>query len=121
EPLTGKELWRVRYAKGYSLVPRPVVGHGLAFLCTGYDKPSVIAVKLGGSGDVTDTHLAWTLTKGAPLNPSPLLVGDELYLVSDRGVATCVDAKTGTEHWQERVGGNYSASPLLADGRIYFL
>lgn len=121
DPLTGKELWKIRYAGGYSLVPRPVAGHGLVFLCTGYDKPAVYAVKLGGTGDVTDTHLAWSLTKGAPHNPSPLLVGDELYLVSDRGVATCVEAKTGKEIWQERVGGNYSASPWLADGRIYFL
>ena len=121
EPLTGKELWKVRYAEGYSLVPRPVTGHGMVYLCTGYNTPSVYAVRLGGSGDVTDTHLEWKLTKGAPLNPSPILVGDELYLVSDRGIATCVDAKTGKEIWQERVGGNYSASPLLVDGRIHFL
>lgn len=120
EPATGKEIWRCKY-DGYSLVPRPVIGHGLAFICTGYNTPSVIAVRLGGTGDVTDTHLVWTLKKGAPHNPSPLLVGDQLFMVADRGVATLVDAKTGEQIYQERVGGNFSASPLLADDRIYLL
>ncbi|RPH62013.1 MAG: pyrrolo-quinoline quinone, partial [Acidobacteria bacterium] len=66
------------------------------------------------------THVAWTLQRGAPLTPSPLIVGDELYLVSDIGIASCVDAKTGQTHWQQRIGGNYSASPVFVDGRIYF-
>ena len=70
---------------------------------------------------MTDSHVEWTLTRSVPCTPSPLLVGDELYLVSDRGVASCVDAKSGETHWQERVGGNYSASPMLVDGRIHFL
>jgi outer membrane protein assembly factor BamB len=69
---------------------------------------------------VTDTHLAWRTTKGAPLTPSVLLVGEELYTVSDMGVASCFDARTGKVHWQERLEGNYSASPLAAEGRIYF-
>jgi hypothetical protein len=121
EPETGKEIWRCKY-DGYSLVPRPVVGHGLVFICTGYDDPGLIAVRLGGTGDVTETHLAWEIKKTyAPRNASPLLVGDELYIVSDNGIASCVDAKTGDIVWQERLGGNFSASPLLADGRIYLL
>ncbi len=119
EPLTGKELWRVHYDEGYSLVPRPVVGHGLAFICTGYDRPLLYAVKLGGQGDVTETNVVWKLDKGAPLNPSPLLVGNELYIVSDQGIAQCLDAKTGEKVWQQRLGGNYSASLTLADNRIY--
>jgi outer membrane protein assembly factor BamB len=61
------------------------------------------------------------MKKAAPLNPSPLLVGDELYLVSDNGIATCLDAVSGKEHWQERIGGNFSASPTFADGRIFLL
>ncbi|HEX4948138.1 MAG TPA: PQQ-binding-like beta-propeller repeat protein, partial [Blastocatellia bacterium] len=76
---------------------------------------------LDGKGDVTKSHVAWTLKRGVSLTPSPLLVGDELYVVSDNGIATCVDAKTGATHWQVRLGGNHSASPLYADGRIYFL
>ena len=120
EPLTGKEIWHVTY-DGYSEVPRPVVGDGMIFICTGYDTPWLYAVRLGGKGDVTESHVAWKLKKGAPLNPSPLLLGDELYIVSDRGVATCLDAKSGEERWQQRLGGNFSASPVFADGRIYFL
>lgn len=120
-PETGNEIWRFRYPKGYSNVPRPVFGLGLVFLCSGYDKPSLYAVIPNGEGDVTETHMAWKLERGAPLNPSPLLVGEELYIVSDNGIATCLDAKTGDQHWQQRIGGNFSASPLYADGRIYLL
>lgn len=120
DPRTGRELWRARYGEGYSVVPRPVFGHGLVFLSSGFDKPVVMAIRPDGRGDVTETHVAWTLTKGAPNTPSLLLAGDELYMVSDGGIASCVDAKTGKVHWQERVGGNYSASPIFADGRIYF-
>jgi outer membrane protein assembly factor BamB len=120
EPATGKEIWQCKY-DGYSLVPRPVVGHGLVFVCTGYDTPGMYAIRLGGTGDVTETHVAWKMKKGAPLNPSPILVGDELYVVNDKGIATCMNAVTGEELWQERIGGNFSASPLLADGRLYLL
>ena len=119
DPKTGAELWRCRYGEGYSVIPKPVFGHGMIFLSSGYDKPVLHAIRVDGKGDVTDTHLAWKLEKGAPHTPSPLLVGNEIYLVSDAGIASCLDAKTGTVHWSERVAGNYSASPLLADGKIY--
>jgi outer membrane protein assembly factor BamB len=79
-----------------------------------------MALRADGEGDVTDTHVAWTLKKGAPHTPSPLLVGDELYVVSDDGLASCIEARTGTPHWQKRLGGKFSASPLLAGGKIYF-
>lgn len=119
DPKTGAELWRCRYGEGYSVIPKPVFGHGMIFVSSGYDKPVVFAIRADGKGDVTDTHIAWKLEKGAPHTPSPLLVGNELYLVSDAGIASCLDAKTGTVHWSERVAGNYSASPVLADGKIY--
>ncbi|MEN9575576.1 MAG: hypothetical protein RL514_3431 [Verrucomicrobiota bacterium] len=119
DPKTGAELWRCRYGQGYSVIPKPVFGHGLIFLSSGYDKPVLHAIRADGKGDVTDTHIAWTLEKGAPHTPSPLLVGNELYVVSDGGIASCLDAKTGKVHWSERVAGNYSASPLFADGKIY--
>jgi outer membrane protein assembly factor BamB len=70
---------------------------------------------------VTNTHVAWSLKRGAPLTPSPLAVGDELYVVNDGGIATCIDARSGAIVWQQRLGGTYSASPVFADGRIYFL
>ncbi len=119
-PRNGEEYWWFRY-DGYSNVPRPVVGKGLVFISSGYDRPEFYAVKVDGTGDVTESHLGWNMKKAAPLNPSPLLVGDELYLVDDDGIATCLDAVTGTQHWQKRIGGNFSASPTLADGKIYLL
>jgi outer membrane protein assembly factor BamB len=121
EPGTGKEIWSVDYADGFSNVPRPVYGHGLVFLATGFNVPSFLAVRPEGKGNVTSSGVAWRLSRGAPLTPSPLLVGDELYLVSDNGIASCLDAKTGKPHWQQRLGGSHSASPIYADGRIYFL
>lgn len=119
-PTTGAELWRVRYAGGYSVVPRPVAGGGFVYVCTGYDAPTLLAIRLAqAQGDVTDTHVAWKLAKRVPLNPSPLLVGDELYLVSDDGILSCLDSRTGESKWQQRLGGAFSASPTLANGKIY--
>jgi outer membrane protein assembly factor BamB len=119
DPATGKEIWRVSYGDGFSNVPRPVFGLGLVFIATGFQQPSLIAVRADGTGDVSKTHIAWTLSRGAPLTPSPLLAGDELYVVNDGGILTCVEARSGTTLWQQRLGGTYSASPVLADGRIY--
>ncbi|HVC95272.1 MAG TPA: PQQ-binding-like beta-propeller repeat protein [Pirellulales bacterium] len=119
DPQTGAEIWRARYPSGYSNVPRPVFGHGLVFVASGYDTPWIYAIRPDGTGDVTDTHVAWKLQKGAPRNASPLIVGDELYLVDDQGIASGLDAATGEQRWQKRLPGNYSASPLFADGRIY--
>lgn len=120
DPASGREIWRVVYPRGFSNVPRPVFGHGLVYLSTGFQQPTLLAVRADGAGDVTRSHVAWRLRRGAPLTPSPILVGDELYLVTDFGIATCVDARTGDVHWQERLGGNHSASPVFAGGRLYF-
>jgi outer membrane protein assembly factor BamB len=121
DPESGKEIWRVSYDDGFSNVPRPVFGHGLVYIATGFQQPSLIAVRPDGSGDVTRTHVAWILKRAAPLTPSPLLVDDELYTVSDTGIASCLDAKSGAIHWQQRLGASFSASPVFGDGRIYFL
>ena len=120
EPATGRELWRVKTGASWSVVPRPVFAHGLLFVNTDYDLPKVLAIRPGGEGDVTSTQIAWQTARGAPSTPSALVVGSEVYFVSDVGVATCADAKTGQVHWNERLGGGFSASPLFADGRIYF-
>jgi outer membrane protein assembly factor BamB len=120
DPASGEEIWRVRYGDGYSVVPRPVFAHGLVYVCTGYNRPLLMAIDPTGRGDVTDSHVVWQTTSAAPHNPSPLVVGENLYFVSDRGVATCLDARTGEEHWQQRIEGEYWASPLFADNKIYF-
>lgn len=114
----GEEIWKLNY-NGYSVIPRPVYEHGLIFVTTSYDKPSLLAVKPDGKGDVTETHLKWSETSAIPHTPSLLVVGDELYSISDKGIAQCFDAKTGKVHWKERIGGNFSASPLYSNGKIY--
>ena len=118
DPSTGRELWRMNYGVlGFSVVPRPVVAHGLAYLSTSFMQPELLAVRLGDGSSAPE--IAWREKKGAPSKPSMLVVGDDLYVVSDRGVATCLDARTGEARWTERLGGNFSSSPLFADGRIY--
>jgi outer membrane protein assembly factor BamB len=121
DPRSGKEIWRVGYGNGFSNVPRPVYGNGLVYITTGFFQPEILAVRADGTGDVTKTHVQWSLRRAAPLTPSPMLVGSELYVVTDNGVASCIDALTGALIWQRRLNGNFSASPLFVDGRIYFL
>ncbi len=119
-PADGRELWRYRHG-GHSVVPRPVAGNGMVYFCTGYWTPTLVAVRTGGSGDVTDSHLAYRIRHSVPHTPSPVLIGKHIYFVSDQGVLTCADALTGEELWRERLGGSFSASLTLADGKIYCL
>lgn len=120
DPATGKELWSVQQGNNYAQVPRPVFGYGLVFIAGGYFDPVVQAIRPDGQGDVTKTHVAWSMRHSSvPQNPSPLLVGNELYLVSDKGIGSCLDARTGKVHWRERLGQGFYASPLFADGRLY--
>jgi outer membrane protein assembly factor BamB len=121
DPKAGREIWRVRYPEGFSVIPRPVFAHGLLFVSSSFMRPVVYAIKpAGAKGDATETHLVWKHEKGAPNTPSLLVAGDELFFVSDSGIATCLDARTGNPHWSERLGGGFSASPVLAEGRLYF-
>jgi len=121
EPKQGKEIWRVGYGPGYSVVPRPIYTQGIVLLSSGFDNPVVYAIDpKGAKGDVTATHVAWKERKAAPCTPSMLAIGDEVYWVSDSGIAACADPKTGKIHWSHRLGGNFSASPVGAEGRIYF-
>jgi len=120
EPDTGEPIWRVDTGRSFSNAARPVFGHGMVFICTAFGGTELFAVRVDGQGDVTDTHVAWVGRRQVPKRSSPLLVGDGLYMISDGGVATCMDARTGEIHWAERILGNCSASPVFADGRIYF-
>jgi len=120
DPATGAEIWRCRY-EGHSVIPRPVFHDGLIYICSGYWTPSLYAIKSGGTGDITSTHIASIVRRGIPLTTSPLIHDAEMYLMSDLGVLTAVAMSTGKERWRERLQGNFSASPTLAAGHIYAL
>ena len=121
DPRDGREIWRVNYGEGYSVIPRPVFSHGLLFVSSSFNKPVLLAVRPeGAKGDATETNVAWTHGKAVPHSASMLVVGSELYFVSDAGIASCADALTGEIHWSERLSGGFSASPVAAGGRIYF-
>ncbi len=119
EPTTGREIWRVQY-DGFSNVSRPVTADGFVFINTGYMKPQLLAIRLGGRGDVTESHVEWTAKRGIPAKPSPILLDGVIYLVEDKGIAVALDAATGKQVWMERLGGQFSASLLYAGGHLYF-
>jgi outer membrane protein assembly factor BamB len=119
EPTTGKEVWRLEHRYSHTASTRPVVGHGMFFYPTGWEGSRVLAVKPEGSGDITATNVVWQFTRAVPMKPSLLLVDDLIFMVNDTGIATCLEAKTGAEVWQSRIGGTFSASPLGAAGRVY--
>lgn len=118
DPGDGSEIWRVRY-DGFSATARPVFGNGLLYVNSGFSKAELLAIRPTGSGDVTTTHVAWELKKSVPSKSSQLLVDDLIYMVHDQGVLTCIEASNGETVWQERLGGQYSASPIIAGSRIY--
>jgi outer membrane protein assembly factor BamB len=118
DPRTGEELWRVRYS-AFSTAARPMFGHGLVFINTGFSTGELLGVRPDGIGDVTDSHVVWHARKNMPSKPSSLLIGESIFSIDDNGVATCLDAPTGANVWSQRVGGKFTASPLYADGRIY--
>jgi outer membrane protein assembly factor BamB len=123
DPDTGRELWTVR-GLTFEVIPTPVVGHGLVFASSGRAGPT-IAIRPGGSGDVTATHVAWSTPKGSPFVPSGLIVGDLLYLVNDmQSVLTVYEATTGVLVYQARLGvaqrEGFSASPVAVNGKVFF-
>lgn len=120
EPMTGKELWFVEEQKTHSASGRPVVGHGMIFVSMGHPNSELWAIKPGGKGDVTASHVAWKVKRNVPTRSSVVLGGDLLFMVNDGGIASCLEAKTGEQVWNERMGGKYSAAPILAGDRIYF-
>ena len=119
-PKNGELIWTA-YAQGEGLVPSPVIGDGMIFTSSGFEKTTLRGVRTGGKGDVTGTHIAWEQRKGVPTQPSLIYHKGHVYGITDGGIASCFKGDTGTIVWQERIGGNHSASPVLADGKIYFL
>lgn len=119
-PTTGDELWRIRHEGwGWNVACRPIFAHNLVYFTTGIEK-RLVAVDPSGTGDVTDTHIVWSIRRGAPEIPSPLIVDDLMFMVNEGGVVSCIDAKNGNPVWKGRLGGKYWASPLYAEGKIYF-
>ncbi|MHC4266825.1 MAG: outer membrane protein assembly factor BamB family protein, partial [Planctomycetota bacterium] len=92
----------------------------MVFINTGFESPQLWAVRGDGRGDVTDSHIAWKSEKKVPTIPSPLVIDSLIYMVSNDGVVSCLEAETGKEVWRERIGGSFSSSPVYANGRIYF-
>ncbi|QDT08413.1 PQQ-binding-like beta-propeller repeat protein [Planctomycetes bacterium K23_9] len=115
-PETGKAIWTA-YHDGMNASARPIYHDGLVFITNGMG--SMVAVAANGKGDVTGTHIAWSANKGVAKKSSQLIVDGLLYMISDDGIATCRDPKTGDLHWQKRIGGSYAASPVYAGGKLY--
>ena len=118
-PKTGEEIWRVR-SGGMNASALPLFGNGLVYATSAAGGYQLFAVRPDGHGDVTDTHVAWKLAKNVPTRSSQILLGERLFMISDGGVVSCVNAKSGESLWQKRLSGAFSASPLLAEGHIYF-
>jgi outer membrane protein assembly factor BamB len=119
DPNDGREIWSCTIP-GFSVVPRPVYADGVVYVSTGYMQSELWAIRTAGSGDVTDTNVLWKSKQGIPFKPSILLVGNRIYMVSDNGIARRLDAKTGEQVWQKRLEGKYTASPVYAEGFVYF-
>lgn len=119
DPRTGKEIWRIDEPESHSAATRPVVGDGIVYIPAGFGKAGLLAIKLGGSGVLSANDVVWRMKKAVPNKPSVTLVNGLLFTVNDGGIASCLDAKTGDVVWSERLGGNFSGSPIYAEGRLY--
>ena len=121
DPATGNELWRTLHPGGFNVSARPIYASGLVFVFTSGLNNYLMGIRPDGRGDVTDSHIAWSTYRSTPEIPSPILVNDLLFMVTAKGgIARCIDAKTGDEIWKKRLGGDHWASPIFADGKLYF-
>ncbi|MEL0097025.1 MAG: PQQ-binding-like beta-propeller repeat protein [Planctomycetaceae bacterium] len=120
DPNTGERIWSI-YSQGEGVTPSPVVGDGLLYTSSGFEAPTLRAIRLGGKGEVTNSHIAWEQKNGVAALASLLYVKQYLYSISRDNILHCLDAATGDIVWRERLTGTYSASPIYADGRIYIL
>ena len=119
DPRTGREIWRVQYP-AWSAAPMQVLYKDMAIIITGMGTTELWAVKTDGEGDVTDTKIVWKYNNTVAKTASPIIVDDLLYMVSDEGIVTCLEAATGKRVWREKLGNRYAASPIYGDGHLYF-
>ena len=117
---TGSRIWSI-YSQGEGVTPSPVVGNGLLYTSSGFEAPTLRAIRLGGKGDVTSTHIAWEQKSGVAALSSLLYIEPHLYSISRDNILHCLEAASGEIVWRQRLDGTYSASPVYADGRIYLL
>ncbi|MHC4580293.1 MAG: PQQ-binding-like beta-propeller repeat protein [Planctomycetota bacterium] len=119
DPADGRELWKVN-TPAYSGASRPVYGNGAAYMISGFGKTELLAIRVDGSGDVTDSHVLWKIrSTSLPRTPSPVLVDDLLFTINDTGTVLCLEAATGEQVWKQFIRGSCAASLLYADERIY--
>jgi outer membrane protein assembly factor BamB len=119
DPRTGDKLWTLRGLQR-ECIPTPIASGGMIYVTSG-PNGDTFAVRAGGRGDVSDSHVVWSNDRGNPFVPSAILVGARYYLVDDHGIATCLDAKGGKILWRKRFGGDFTASPVAAENRVYFV
>ena len=118
-PRNGKRHWIIN-GPTEQFVASVVYNGEYVFVTSGYPERHIVAIRPDGSGNVTDTHVAWRTNRGAAYVPSPIIVGPYLLVVADSGIASCFDARTGKRHWMERLPGGHSPSTVSADGLVYF-
>jgi outer membrane protein assembly factor BamB len=121
DPKNGKELWQAK-GHGSNAIPTPLAGHGMVFIYAGFPAKKTMAIKLGGTGDISNSsNIVWQYEKGTAYVPSSILYGDYIYLMTDRGILTCLDAKTGKvvyEGGRIPVPATFTASPVAVDGKL---
>ena len=117
---SGERIWTI-FSQGEGVTPSPAIGEKMIFTSSGFEEPTIRAIRMGGKGDVTETHIAWEQKKGVPAIPSLLYVSPYLYTITRDNILHCVEASSGNIVWVKRLQGTYWASPVFADGRIYIL
>ncbi|MEZ6047566.1 MAG: PQQ-binding-like beta-propeller repeat protein [Planctomycetaceae bacterium] len=119
DPQTGKEYWKILH-RGWSIAPRPIYGNDLVYVMMDHDHPELWAIDPNGEGDVTNSHIRWKFTKSVPPRSTPILVEDLIYFVNRSGIISCIETSSGELVWKKRLEGNFSASPVYANGQLYF-
>ena len=119
DPKTGKVLWTVHHRGSMNASAPPLVGQGRVYVNISYGS-KLLAIRPTGSGEVTASHVDWVFTRNTPTRPAPILVDDLIYMVSDAGIVTCLEAKSGKEVWTKRLGDKFTSSPVYGDGHLYF-
>jgi outer membrane protein assembly factor BamB len=120
EPATGKQLWYLPGLAKSRIITGPTIGRDRVYVTMGMRGP-LLAIPLRGNGELSAEQVAWRYDKGTPDSCCPVLWRELVFIISDNGIAQCLDASSGRLHWQERLPGDYKASPVAADGSIYFL